>query len=605
MLFTVAFITLFSLPGALPMYDQSQSDWSGGGCSAGPVPVWGSEFLGSMGTDWVGTPGQLSLVSISAVAEVMTDDLGSPACMDAADLDGDGDIDVVCSGFEADLLIWLENTGGAGWLSHVVDQNLPGCCATKVWDMDEDGHPDIINAAEASGAVSWYRNNGSGGGWQKHVISAGGGSPFSLQVRDYDEDGDPDVCAALYGSGRVVMWENADGAGTTWTLRTVRSGFQGAWWVESADFDQDGDWDIIACRYAGELCWFENNGMTGVWEQHPIASGLSGLVNFAAGDMDSDGDIDIVSASMTPGRICFHENQGMGMAWVSLDMDIDLAGPWSCCAADLDGDGDLDVIANDRTAGFVHWYSNAAGDGSEWVRCLLGDGYALPNDVIAADLDGDGMDDPVGSIANDNSVLWWKLTESQAMQGSLTSSILDAGEDAAWGVITWECALPGSSGLVMEVRAGQNPGNLGPWQTVAYSGDDLSTIIPDPVRYFQYRVTLLSVNPDESPVFSEVTLHADLMGVESGGSTESPGLWAPSPCSPGAVPVHVSLARESAASIRVYDFAGRIVTEMLRGELPAGNRCLTWNCAALPPGVYTVVLTVPQRCAVANIVLLR
>lgn len=605
MLFPLVFITLFSLPVVLPLYDQSQTDWSGGGCSAGPVPEWGNEFLGSMGIDWAGSPGQLSLVPAIAVPEVMTADLDSPACMDAADLDADGDIDVVCSGFEADQLIWLENTGGAGWLCHVVDQNLPGCCATKVWDMDNDGHPDIINAAEASGAVSWYHNDGSGSGWQKHVISAGGGSPFSLQVRDYDADGDPDVCAALYGSGRVVLWENADGAGNTWTLRTVRSGFPGAWWVESADFDQDGDWDIIACRYAGELCWFENNGMTGVWEQHPIASGLPGLVNFTAGDVDSDGDIDIASASMTPGRICLHDNQGLGLSWVSSDIDTDLVGPWSCCAADLDGDGDLDLVANDRTAGFVHWYANASGDGGEWVRCLLGDGYALPNDVIAADLDGDGMDDPVGSIADDDSVLWWKLTESQATEGSLTSSILDAGEDAAWGVITWECALPGSSDLVFEVRAGQNPENLCPWQTVANPGDDLSAIIPEPVRYFQYRVTLLSANPDESPAFMEVTLNADLMSTESAGTSGEPRVWVRSPSGQGTMTVQLSLARESGATVLVYDLSGRIVASLFGGRFTAGNHCLAWDCAGLPGGVYTVVLTVPGSRVRAGVVLLR
>lgn len=605
MLFTMAFIYLLSLPGSLPLYDKNQSDWSGGSGTPGPVDNWGSEFFSSTDIDWIRTTGQISLVSASPIPEEMTASLDSPACMDAADLDGDGDMDVVCSGFEADRLVWLENRGVSGWLSHDVDENLPGCCATKVWDMDGDGHTDIINAAEVSGAVSWYRNDGSGSGWQKHVISAGGGSPFSLQVRDYDEDGDPDVCVALYGTGRVVLWENADGAGTTWTLRTVKSGFTGAWWVESADFDQDGDWDIIACRYAGELCWFENNGMTQVWEQHPIASGLTGLVNFAPADLDTDGETDIVSASMTPGRICLHENQGLGQTWVSRDIDTDLAGSWSCCAADLDGDGDMDIVANDRIAGLVLWYENAAGDGSEWVRCLLGAGYELPNDVIAADLDGDGLDDPIGSLANDNSVIWWKITGNQSPEGSLTSSVLDAGEDASWGVITWECVLPGSSDLLMEVRAGQNPVNLGSWQAVAFSGDDLSTIIPDPVRYLQYRVTLLSDNPDESPVFSEVTLNADLMGVEPGGSPGVSGLWAPSPCCPGTIPVYLNTTRESGASVHVHDISGRIVAELFRGVLPAGNHNLTWDCSDLPPGVYTLALTVSNACNTMKVVLLR
>lgn len=605
MLFLMAFIYLLSLPCSMPLYDQTQSDWSGGNGIPGPVATWGDGFESSTDMDWFGTAGQISLVSVSAVPEVMTADLESPACMDAADLDGDGDIDVVCSGFEADRLVWLENRGGLGWLSHDVDENLPGCCATKIWDMDTDGHPDIINAAEASGAVSWYRNNGSGGGWQKHVISSGGGSPFSLQVRDYDEDGDPDVCAALYGSGRVVLWENADGAATAWTLHTVRSGWAGAWWVESADFDLDGDWDIIACRYAGELCWFENTGIAGAWEQHDIASGLAGLVNFKPGDLDSDGDIDIASASMTPGRVCLHENQGLGLTWTSRDIDTDLGGSWSCCTADLDGDGDMDVIANDRPAGFVYRYENADGNGNDWIRCLLGDGYSLPNDVIAADLDGDGLDDPVGSIANDNSVVWWKLAESQTQNGSLTSSVLDAGEDASWGTITWECVLPGSSGLIIEVRAGQDPFNLGSWHVVENSGDDLSTIITSPVRYIQYRITLLSDNPDESPVFSMVTLNADLMAVETEYPPAVPQIRVASPCGHGAVPVHVNADRGYSVSVLVHDLSGRVVADLHSGFFPAGIHTLTWDNTDLPPGIYTIVLTAQRSCATMSVVLLR
>lgn len=598
---STAFITavLLSLFSAV----FSQTDWSDGNGIAGPVTDWNAGFDCSTGIDWAGGQGMISLVDAASFPETITSDLESPACLGAADIDSDGDIDVVCAGFEADKLVWLEHIAPAEWIMHDVDTNLPGCCATCVLDMNEDGFPDIINASEATGAISWYGNNGCGTAWQKHTISAGGGNPFSLQGRDIDGDGDMDVVGALYGTARIVVWENSDGSGDTWILHNVKTGFPGAWWVECADMDDDGDWDINACRYGGFVCWFENQGFNGDWEQHDIASGLQGLVHIAVADMDMDGDNDLVSASMIPGRLCLHENTGEGTDWISTDLDTDLQGPWSCTVSDLDGDGDFDILSNDRPGGYVYWYENTDADATRWVRHLLGDGYDLPNSLLATDIDGNGIQDPVGSIADDNSVIWWSIQNGYPSDGFLRSSILDAGEDAAWGIMEWSCGLPASTWISMEVRAGQDPDDLGEWLLVENSGDDLSSLISEPSRYFQYRATLSSGDPYSTPFLTETTLNAELLGVD-----EYPGISGmlsfPSPCSPGAVPVSVILLNDGCVSVNIFDSAGRMVDTIRTGCLSRGTHVIHWNSSAFPAGAYTVRFTTPDRSGEARVVLI-
>ncbi len=157
---TVVLLSLFSTV-------FTQTDWLGGSGSVGPVGNWEDSFECSTGIDWAAEQGKISLVQNTSVPEVITSDLDSPACMGAADIDGDGDTDVVCAGFLANKLVWFEHNEPSGWTMHDVDVNVPSCCATCVLDMNGDDFPDIINASEVTGVISWYENNGTGTHWNR------------------------------------------------------------------------------------------------------------------------------------------------------------------------------------------------------------------------------------------------------------------------------------------------------------------------------------------------------------------------------------------------------------------------------------------------------
>lgn len=70
----------------------------------------------------------------------------------------------------------------------------------------------------------------------------------SVRSGDIDGDGSLDLIAASPTEGRILWFENKFRDGSQWTERCVDDAFPGAFTVEVADVDQDGELDVIAGR---------------------------------------------------------------------------------------------------------------------------------------------------------------------------------------------------------------------------------------------------------------------------------------------------------------------------------------------------------------------
>jgi len=76
----------------------------------------------------------------------------------ASDINGDGDMDVLGAGFYSDAIIWWENAGGTGlnWNEHIIDDNFDGARDVTAADIDNDGDTDIVGTAQEAGDISWW-----------------------------------------------------------------------------------------------------------------------------------------------------------------------------------------------------------------------------------------------------------------------------------------------------------------------------------------------------------------------------------------------------------------------------------------------------------------
>ncbi len=183
-----------------------------------------------------------------------------------ADLDGDGDLDVVRAN------TWYENRDGKGneWLAH---SNIPFgrrgpfgvCVRTLIADMDGDGKKEIVIADTdiVESRVAVLKNaDGKGGNWSKQELpqSFKYGSLHSLAVADFNNDGKPDIVVneqeELLPPGREnprwVIWENL-GAGQ-FAERIILDAKLGGHELVAGDVDRDGDVDICSKPW-GALSW--------------------------------------------------------------------------------------------------------------------------------------------------------------------------------------------------------------------------------------------------------------------------------------------------------------------------------------------------------------
>jgi hypothetical protein len=175
-----------------------------------------------------------------------------------ADLDGDGDLDVV----RGDT--WFENKDGKGgeWVAH---KNIPMgrkgpfgvCVRTAIADMDGDGKAEIVMAdadITDSKVVVLKNADGKGGTWEKISLpqSFTYGSLHALGVADFNNDGRPDIVSneqeELLPSGREnsrwVIWENL--GGLTFREHIVLDTKLGGHELQVGDVDHDGDVDIVS-----------------------------------------------------------------------------------------------------------------------------------------------------------------------------------------------------------------------------------------------------------------------------------------------------------------------------------------------------------------------
>ncbi len=490
----------------------TQNDWSDGPGVAIPVSEWGAGFESADDVAWRAIRGQLALATSPAPSPdrvTFPGDADGAIKVYAADIDLDGDTDVLGNSYYGNELLLFVNDGDSppSWERHVIDDDLVEALAVSVVDLDGDGLPDILGGSAAGAEVAWWRNlGGSPPAWSRSTIDDGVPGAHDVAGADLDGDGDVDVISVSFEDDEIMWWRNDGSAGTAWQRFTVASNFDYPTKVAIADVDHDGDLDVFAVAWHDrQIAWWRNGGGDPIeWTGETIGEGFAGAHWVHAGDIDDDGWIDVVGAAMDLGQVAWWRNDGAGQtSWQKTVITRSLPGAVSAVAGDLDGDGDLDVAgAGWSASGHMAWFENVDGQGATWEFRSIDRSFAQSSSVHVADVDGNGSLDMLGSSWELGALGWWRVGDF-AEHGSLTSSILDCGEPVEWISCDWRAEEPGSTVMRIEARASRDRDLMGTWVPIE-SGEGCQGLT-DGARYLQYRVLFDSTSAAASPILEEIS----------------------------------------------------------------------------------------------------
>ncbi len=314
------------------------------------------------------------------------------SALQLADIDTDGDTDLIAAFRAPQKTVVIVNQGDgtfvrASFLGEDVVARQFGTA-----DFDADGDEDIAVLSAAHNNVNILWNDEIRGGGLLRMRNAGrvemGGEPHHAELADVDGDLDLDIVANDGGNHIFVLRNHGDGTFSppaTFSAGTASGLFS----LEVADFDLDGDLDVVAVSDSDSQAHVLLGDGTGVFEWDASYSVASGPFYLHHADLSGDGRADLVVACAGAGALTFLFNEGAGRFARRETIRVG-SRPTSVASADFDRNGATDLVVSNHSSSTVSMLLNR-GDGT--FQSAANYDVRSPQFVTTLDFDDDGFVD--------------------------------------------------------------------------------------------------------------------------------------------------------------------------------------------------------------------
>jgi Lectin C-type domain/FG-GAP-like repeat/IPT/TIG domain/Thrombospondin type 3 repeat len=281
--------------------------------------------------------------------------------------------------------------------------------AAAIADGNDDGHPDVFQAARSEGV--WIYPNGGKAAFGKPRQIAVSGPAMGTPPMSTPVDVRSVVAADLDGDGKIDLFLGTTGAtpsqvllgdgklGFTASAKALPALFGTEQRAIAVDIDGDGDLDLVTVGSAATatgtpgvaILLNDGHGKFKDVTAERLAEGTWNASGVAVGDVDGDGDVDLFfAADQEPCRLYLNDGHGTFQLAAPDALPSDPApGAGMPALGDLDGDGSLDIYLPTATQDHV-FFNDGTGHFTDLTDTRLGPDATGGVTATFLDLDLDG-----------------------------------------------------------------------------------------------------------------------------------------------------------------------------------------------------------------------
>ncbi len=287
-------------------------------------------------------------------------------------------------------VVWLRGKADGSFEKHVLAEKLPRTTDVEAADFDGDGDLDLVVAdfgLYSQGGILLFENRTTD--WKEpqfvpRTLDTRAGA-IQVPVVDLDGDGRPDFLALIAQQHETVVafLNRGEGRFETRTIFTAPTPAWGSTGIQLVDFDRDGDLDVLMTNgetlddatvrpYHG-VRWLENRGGT-PFVRHDLAA-LPGAHRALAADLDGDGDLDVAVAAFLPDPERIHASlaalgwleQTQPRVFLRHTLQTGQLSHTTLDVGDFDGDGAVDLVTG-NFVGFTFARTDTGFHADGWVE---------------------------------------------------------------------------------------------------------------------------------------------------------------------------------------------------------------------------------------------
>ncbi|MEM8524953.1 MAG: T9SS type A sorting domain-containing protein [Bacteroidota bacterium] len=364
-----------------------------------------------------------------------------PIQMVSADLDNDGDFDIIAGedGGE-ERIVWFRSDGTGNFGEPItILKNLKSLWDIKVADVNGDGHLDIFFSYRPTywSTFKLLLNDGNAN-FTESVIDLG--EIFStkyLDFHDLDNDNDLDilVSSSLHGSfdDELVWYENIENLyfSNKIPMDTLENRF-GA--IETNDINSDGIIDVlVGSRFGGEIKRYSYQ--EGKIRQYDFLSVYrNSIKSIVADDIDNDSIIDLIVSHTFDNNAKVSWYKGLGNLEYSNPVEIlnTRDGIFLVSGEDVDKDNYSDLVVRYSEEGTLFWLKNN-GNGT-FTRQETISRTEDGGNIFIVDIDKDSKLDFLSHTWMDDKISWYSREDNEEISEHIVTISETDGVAAIYGI---------------------------------------------------------------------------------------------------------------------------------------------------------------------------